>query len=332
MRIKPPFLNRLRPAGLIIVTIGFAAGPSLAKEVAVHVESVDDLKSVIATVEPVHSLALRARIGGTVSSLKIKEGDRVSSGEEIAKVSDQKLFLQTQALDQRIRSQQAQRDKAKADFDRAQDLLKRGVTTKVLADQAKTALDVADRTLAAMKNDRGVIEQQTAEGAVIASADGRVLTIPVAVGRVVMPGETIATVAEDRYILRLQLPERHAKFMRAGDAVQIGGRGVEEQPGAPRVNGRVRIVYPEIQGGRVVADVEVEGLGDYFVGERTRVYVPTGKRNTIFIPKAAVYRRAGVDFVRLKDGGEAAVQTGEARGDQIEILSGLKDGDVAVYQ
>jgi membrane fusion protein, multidrug efflux system len=70
------------------------------------------------------------------------------------------------------------------------------------------------------------------------------------------------------------LPERHARFMRAGDAVQIGARGLEDE-GAKR-EGRVRLVYPEIEGGRVIADVEVPALGDYFVGERTRVYVNTG--------------------------------------------------------
>ena len=93
-------------------------------------------------------------------------------------------------------------------------------------------------------------------------------------GSVVLPGETIATLAEDRYILRLQLPERHARFMRAGDVVQIGARGLEDT--GERREGKVRLVYPEIEGGRVIADVEVPGLGDYFVGERTRVYVSTG--------------------------------------------------------
>jgi membrane fusion protein, multidrug efflux system len=306
----------------------FANVDASAEEIAVRVLQVDDLKPVIATVEPVHLLALRARIGGTVGNIKIKEGDRVIAGQEVATVADQKLSIQTQALEERIRSLQAQRDKAQADFERARDLLARGVTTKVIFDQSKTALDVAERNLAAMRNDRGVVVQQSAEGSVLASANGRVLTVPVSVGRVVMPGETIATVAEDLYILRLQLPERHAKFMRAGDAVQIAGRGQDEAPGAERIKGRVRIVYPEIQGGRVIADVEVDGLGDYFVGERTRVYVPTGKRSTMFIPQAAVYRRAGVDFARLATGGEVVVQTGEARGKDIEILSGLKNGDV----
>jgi multidrug efflux system membrane fusion protein len=143
---------------------------------------------------------------------------------------------------------------------------------------------------------------------------------------VVMPGETIATLAEDNYILRLQLPERHARFMRAGDRVEIGERGVNTGAGACK-EGRVRIVYPEIQGGRVIADVDVKGLDNYFVGERARVYVTTGKRNAILAPKSAVYRRAGVDFVKLANDAEVVVQTGDVHGDAIEILSGLHDGD-----
>jgi multidrug efflux system membrane fusion protein len=299
-----------------------------AGEVTIRVAPVEDLKAVVASVEPAHQLTARARIGGTVSALKIKEGDDVGGGAEIASVVDQKLFLQMQALDQRIRSQQAQREKAQGDFDRAQELFRRGVYTKALFDQAKTALDVADRNLSALRSDRSVIEQQAAEGSVRAPGPGRILTIPVSIGRVVMPGETIATIAEDKYILRLQLPERHARFMRAGDKVEIGARGLHEEAGGGRKQGRVRIVYPEIQGGRVIADVDVVGLGDYFVGERARVYVTTGKRDTIIIPRSAVYRRAGVDFVRLASGEEVVIQLGEAHGDGVEILSGLHEGDV----
>ncbi len=315
------------PTTALLAALAFSLGAK-AGEVTIRVAPVEDLKAVVASVEPAHQLTARARIGGTVSALKIKEGDDVAGGAEIASVVDQKLFLQMQALDQRIRSQQAQRDKAQSDFDRAQELFRRGVYTKALFDHAKTALDVADRNLAALRSDRSVIEQQAAEGSVRAPGPGRILTIPVSIGRVVMPGETIATIAEDKYILRLQLPERHARFMRAGDKVEIGARGPHEDMGGARKQGKVRIVYPEIQGGRVIADVDVEGLGDYFVGERARVYVTTGNRDTIIAPKAAVYRRAGVDFVRLASGEEVVVQIGEAHGDGVEILSGLHDGDV----
>ena len=187
---------------------------------------------------------------------------------------------------------------------------KRGVSTQVQVDAARTALDVAERTLDAMQSDRDVILQQMKEGAVLAPSAGRILKAPMQEGSVVLPGETIATLAEDRYILRLQLPERHARFMRAGDVVQIGPRGLEDT--GERREGKVRIVYPEIEGGRVIADVEVPGLGDYFVGERTRVYVSTGTRKAVVVPRAYVYRRAGVDYVKLADGGEVVVQIGES--------------------
>jgi RND family efflux transporter MFP subunit len=290
-----------------------------------------DRKAVIATVEPIHQLVARARIGGTIAALTVKEGDTVAAGAALAEVADQKLALQMQALDSRIASLQSQRDQARVDFDRIAELQKRGVSSQTQLDQAKTNLDVAESNLAALRGDRGVIAQQATEGAVLAPGAGRILSVPVSVGRVVLPGETIATMAEDLYILRLQLPERHARVLRAGDKVSIGARGLADEGAVGLREGVVRIVYPEIQGGRVIADVEVPGLDDYFVGERTRVYIDTGKRNAIVIPTSFVYRRAGVSYVRLAGGDEVVVQPGEIHENggvaSVEILSGLRDGD-----
>ena len=201
-----------------------------AERFVVHANQIQDQKAVVATVEPVHQLVARARIGGTIVSLKAKEGDSAAAGQELATVADPKLLIQMQALDSRIESQVSQADKAKTDYDRVEELQRRGVSTQVQLDAAKTVLDVALRTLDAMRSDRGVVAQQMSEGAVLAPVAGRVLTVPVSEGQVVLPGETIATLAEDRYILRLQLPERHAQFMRAGDKVLIGSRGLGDGP------------------------------------------------------------------------------------------------------
>jgi membrane fusion protein, multidrug efflux system len=311
---------------LVLAAPAFAAEP-----LVVHPVEISDRKAVIATVEPVHQLVARARIGGTIVSLTVKEGDTVEAGAKIAAVVDDKLALQMQALDSRIASLKSQRDQAQLDFDRVSELVKRAVSSQTQLDQARTNLDVANRNLSAMQGDRQVLVEQAAEGGVLAPGAGRVLSVPVSVGRVVLPGETIATLAEDQYILRLQLPERHAQFLRAGDSVQIAARGLAEAVGAPTREGHVRIVYPEIQGGRVIADVDVSGLGDYFVGERTRVYIDTGKRRTILLPESYVYRRAGVNYVKLANGDEIVVQPGDAHEDgTVEVLAGLVDGDRVV--
>jgi membrane fusion protein, multidrug efflux system len=319
-------------AALVLLTstaVAARALPAFGQDVAVAQRMVDDRKAVIATVEPVHEVLARARIGGTIASLTVKEGDQVSTGDRVAVVVDQKLLLQMRALASRIQAQQAERDQAQIDFNRAQELRRSGVASQSQLDQARTRLDVAERTLQALHSDRQVVEQQSAEGAVFAPEAGRVLKAPVQEGSVVLPGETIATIATKNYILRLQLPERHARFIKEGDTILVGERGLAAIEDLEELRrGKVILVYPEIDQGRVIADVRVPGLGDYFVGERTRVYIATGTRPALVIPEDYLYRRFGVDYVKLKDGTEVVVQPGLPVAGGLEILAGLKPGDV----
>jgi hypothetical protein len=118
--------------------------------------------------------------------------------------------------------------------------------------------------------------------------------------------------------------------MKAGDTILVGARGLQQQEQETLRRGRVTLVYPQIDQGRVVADAVVEGLGDYFVGERTRVYVATGQRDALVVPADYVYRRFGVSYVKLRDGTEVAVQTGLPVDSGIEILAGVKEGDALV--
>ncbi len=134
-------------AVLSLALLVLSSGPMLAEEATVAQRMVDDRKAVIATVEPVHELVARARIGGTIASLTIKEGDQVADGDRIAVVADQKLALQMQALNSRIASQQSQRDQAKIDFDRAQELRRRRQHADPSSTRPRRNLDVAERTL-----------------------------------------------------------------------------------------------------------------------------------------------------------------------------------------
>ena len=96
-------------------------------------------------------------------------------------------------------------------------------------------------------------------------------------------------------------------------------------------------IYPQIQNGRVIADVEVDALDTAFVDARVLVEVPVGERSALIVPKAAVTTRSGIDFVSVEghgDHAERAVVLGEAitrpDGEFVEILTGLVPGDVVV--
>ncbi len=316
--------------------------------ITIQPRPVEDLKAVFATVESVHETLARTRIGGTVAELKVKEGDKVTTGQLLATVRDPKLPLQIVSLDARIQALQAQQHQAELELDRAQRLRASGTGTQQRLDDAQSAVDVARAQIAAMKAERAVVEQQLREGEVLAPANGRVLQVKVIDGAVVVPGETVASIATETYVLRLHLPERHARFMHEGDPVLVGNRGLA--PASPQASvgsaapaadaalkrGTVRQVYPELSGGQVVADATVTGLGDFFVGERVRVYVATGTRQAIVVPPDWIVRRFGTDFLRLADGTETPVQVGgpipalDGQPGGIEVLSGLKPGDVIV--
>jgi hypothetical protein len=146
-----------------------------------------------------------------------------------------------------------------------------------------------------------------------------------------MPGEAIARVATERYILRLRLPERHARFIDEGDTVRVGPRGLDpdgtDPEGVDWRTGTVVKVYPELQNGRVVADVAVDGLGGYFVGERALVDIVTGHRTAFVVPPAYVRSEHGVTMAHLKNGARVVVQLGAPVAGGVEVLSGLRHGD-----
>lgn len=314
----------------ILATALLATLPAVAGEVTVRVLRIDDLKAVAATVESLHETAARVRLGGTVTSLTADEGMRVRAGQRLATIGDAKLALQIGGIDARIKSLEAERDHARIEMERAAGLFEKGAGTKVRLDEARTRLEVFERAITSARAERNVLAERSGEGAVLAPANGRVLKVQVTEGSVVMPGDMVATIAVENYALRLALPERHARFIKVGDTVLVGARALspDEQPPRP---GIVRKVYPRIENGRVAADVEVEGLGDYFVGERVPVHVATGSREAFVLPRDALTRRFGLDTVRLKDGPELVVQTGQVSAEGVEILSGLRDGDVVVW-
>ena len=85
-------------------------------------KQVADEKAVFATVESANVVPARARIGGTVAELTVKEGDEVKQGQVVATVGDEKLVLQMKSLDAQIAGLEAQLAQAQTDLTRAEDL------------------------------------------------------------------------------------------------------------------------------------------------------------------------------------------------------------------
>jgi len=326
-----------RPGLLVsgLIAVALLAVPARSESLTVRARTVADEKAVFATVESISVVPARGRIGGTIVELNVREGDHVTRGQAIAAIGDEKLVLQLRSLDAQIEALQAQANQAQIDFTRTEGLVERGTVPRIKLDETHTALNVAENGLRAKTAERAVVNQQLTEGQVLAPDEGRVLKRLVTVGSVVLPGDAIATVAQQNFKLRLRVPERHAMFLKAGDKIRVDGA---EFGGETSKWGVIDLVYPQIEDGRVIADATVEGLGEYFVGDRLRVWISGGTRQAFVIPSRYVKTRFGIDYVEIRQADhsiEAPVQRGRdlpspELSDGVEILSGLRVGDQLV--
>ena len=317
--------------GLILaVAIGVLAGSMAVADTSYVVKPVEivEWKSVFGRVEARDRVPARSRLGGTLVALDVEEGTRVSEGQVLAMVDDEKLRIRLEATDAQIQVVEAQLVNARSELARGEDLLQRGVTTVQRLDALRTQVDVLQGRIEAAQAERRVIEQQAAEGDVLAPISGIVLRVPVTKGAVVQPGEMIAEIGGGGVFLRLAVPERHAGHLQEGAEIVIAREGASHK-------GRLDKVFPQIENGRVIADVEVQGLDGLLVDARVLVRLPVGETSALMVPAAAVRTQFGLDYVPVRQGdsvvlrnvviGQHSVVDGA---DMVRILSGIMTGDI----
>jgi RND family efflux transporter MFP subunit len=305
-----------------------------ADRLVVEARQTPDYKTVSAVLTNRDVGDARARIGGTLSRLLVREGDAVRRGQLVAVISDQRLALEAQAGGASVAAAEAAAGRARADLGRYQTLFTRGFIAQARLDQVQAEARAAEAQLRAARAQHGALSEANAQGRVLAPAAGRVTRAPIPQGAVVMPGDVVVAIATGARVLRLELPEADARALTQGHNIRLLG---EDDSGATApVLVRVRQIYPAVENGRVTADLDAQTLPAGFIGARVRVLIPVGERRAIVIPARYIITRFGVDYVRLERTGDAVIEAPVQRGgavptdqmpDGVEILSGLNQGD-----
>ena len=146
--------------------------------------AVTEWKAVYGQVEPRDRIPARARLGGTLVELSVVEGDRVTAGQAIGRIEDQKLAFQRDALGAQQSALQAQLAHAEAELNRGESLLKQGVATAQGLDALRMQVQVLTGQLQALAAQADVVNQEIAEGTILAPEAGLVLDVPLSRGAV----------------------------------------------------------------------------------------------------------------------------------------------------
>ncbi len=318
----------------ILLTIAAATAAGAAERFVVEERTVPDYKTVAATFTTRDMGEARARIGGTLVELRVREGDTVARDQLLAVVTDQKIALELQSRAAQTAALAAESERAGAELGRVRAVFEKGFYSKARLDQAVAAAKSAASAWKAAAAAQAVVAEQATQGKILAPAAGKVVRASVPAGSVVMAGDIIAIIASNDPVVRVEMPERDARGLKKGDELKLvadNATGTEKLAST-----MIREIYPEVRDGRVTIDLEAKMLGSAFVGARVRVLVAVGERRAIVVPQAYVMTRFGVDYVSLavKSGAlDIPVQRGQpmsiaGTAEGVEILSGLKAGDV----
>lgn len=289
--------------------------------------AIADMKAVGAEIATRDQAEALARIPGTLASLSVRAGDRVTKGQRIGMIVDTRLGYETSAYGAQVAAARAQAAQANAELARIRDLYDHGVYAQARLDQAVAMARAADAQVAAARAQQGASASVAGQGAVLAPASGLVLRADILAGSVVAPGMSIATVTAGPPILRLMLPESVAGQVRPGARVRITD---SDFPGARE--GTVVQVYPAVNGGQVRVDATLPGLETSLVGRRVGASIAVGTRQALVVPRRFVTTRYGIDQVQVVTADRqlsmVPVQIAPtADPDRVEILSGVAAGD-----
>ncbi len=260
---------------------------------------------------------------GTLTSIRIQRGDRVSKGQVLATIDAAILDAAIAELRTRLELTQTIYDKQKRLWDQK-------IGTEIQYLTAKNNLD-------ALRNSLATQQRQRALYTITAPFAGTVDEVIPKLGEAAAPGSPIARLVSGTGAKVLaDVSEAYASKLSAGDKalVKIDGlAGGEEVPATVRTVGRI------INTGSRTFTVELR-LNDQQLARDLRPNMVAVVRVQDYTKKAAVAVPVDIiqhdekdAFVFINEGGKATkrvIKTGASYGGQTEILSGLNVGDEVI--
>lgn len=300
---------------------GGSTAPVGVETVAVVAETVADDVTAVGTLRSSESVVLRPEVAGRIAAIRFLEGTPVKRGV---------VLVELDAAVQQAEVQQAKANLAlaHANFGRTADLFNRKFLSQSARDEAASQLEVARANMA-------LAEARFERTRIRAPFDGVVGIRKVSVGDYVKEGDDLVNL-EDLATLKVdfRLPELYLAKVRRGQALEVTSDAI---PGE-RFDATVAAIDPLIneEGRSVVMRATLPNKdGQLRPGMFARVRLILRERADVaMVPEEALVPAPGnVQFVyRVVDDKAQRVEvtTGARHGTRVEVLGGLRPGDVVV--
>ncbi|HEY4930387.1 MAG TPA: efflux RND transporter periplasmic adaptor subunit [Terriglobales bacterium] len=311
--------------------------------------SVPEVVEATGTVRAALSAQLSSQVMGTITRVNVHEGDRVRRGEVLVAIDEAQQQAAFAGANAGLHASQESIAAADADYALAESTMKRyqmlydkksvspqefdEVKTRLAAAKARRDAAHANREQA----EAGVSQAGTAMSftKVRAPFDGIVIAKLAEPGAMASPGVPLLTV-EDPSHFRLEATVDESKIAAVllGESVPV----VIDSLGEQTITGKVVQIVPAADPGSRTFTVKIDlpVNPQMRTGLFGRARFARGQHDAIAIPKTAVLSRGQLQAVYVVGSDRLAslryVTLGPASSDQVEVLSGLQNGDRIVVQ
>ena len=311
--------------------------------------TVPDGLEAVGTVRAFQTSQLASQATGTITQVRLREGDRVRRGEILARIAQ---AAPSAALDRAIATEAAAGNElaaaesdlalAESTLSRYQILFDKLIISRQQFDEIKarrqSALAHRDLARAAQLQAKAAVTEARAAldfTRVLAPFDGIVTERKLDPGAIANPGLPILTVEDvSRYRLEASVNENDLRFVHLGERVRVSIDAL----GDGELNGRVVQIVPAADAASRTFIVKIELAADKALrsGLFGRAQFSRGQKSCLLVPQSSVVERGQLHAVYVVDQGEMAnlryVTLGSATGTQVEILAGVQNGERVVAQ
>jgi RND family efflux transporter MFP subunit len=291
----------------------------------VSVSTLPVLSPVEGSVHARRRADISTRMMARIVEIPVEIGSTVKGGQTLVRLGTEDVAAGRAKAEAGVRVAQAARDEAARHAARMDTLYSLDVVPLVQRDQAHLGLVQAESQLAVAEATLREASIASEYARIPAPFDGRVVAKLVDAGDMANPGIPLLVVestgARDAV---LAVPVELAQSLEEGDVVAVS------RPEGSRVEGRVRAVAAGADPRMRTVEVRVEVPADWPTGTQVTGLLASGTRTAVTIPVSAVVRRGqltGVRVVSEQGVGIRWIRLGRTFGDQVEVLSGLAEGD-----
>lgn len=311
---------------------------------------VDEYYETSGTVRARTVSTVASRMMGTITSMRVNEGDRVNAGQLLLTVDDSDTAMKvkgaaegyTEAL-KALEAARENRTLKEITWQRYKKLYDEKALSRQELDQIETQKKVAsldfERAQASVNRvEAGVGEAKIYQGyaRIKAPVSGMVTGKKAEIGSMAVPGMPLLTIEDtSAYRIEVNADEKLSGKIRPGMEAKIA---IESLTG--EIRGVVTDVVQSIDPGSRSFIVKISlKKGDpadkgIHSGLYARVNIPVGRKDTLLVPKGAVVEKGQLTGVYTVNAANIItyrlVRTGRSHGDNVEILTGLNPGDKVI--